>query len=129
MNRRRIAVLVAAALIASVVATTAHAQSNCAAFDAAIEQRLKSIAMNQINSVIESSAMRQTSREGDTANHLHLVALNLTLMIQNKCPISTTPLDPNVYFTEALACRKAQLGTKSDNLPACDFATWKGQKK
>lgn len=99
------------------------AQSACADFDAAIELSLKRIASSYVEGLTDNSAPRQALRNSEMANELATININITLQIQNKCPVRKTSINWTKYVGAALGCRASAMKDEKDS-PACDINKW-----
>jgi hypothetical protein len=111
------------------ISMNARAQVPCHELEATIDNSLKSAAMASAAAAFDKDITRQTNKLLEANNHLQFINANLTLLIQNKCPVvRRTPLSPAVYFDEAMACKRAEADGRG-GAPICDVKTWKGQSK
>lgn len=113
------------AILMLFLASSAMAQNTCTALADAVEWQLKNAAQNRVEGIGDNSAPRAALREAKTANSLALIQLNLQLMVINKCPARTKPLDPNFYFGDAAEC-STQLLRGNKDTAACNLKDWKG---
>ena len=100
----------------------------CADFEAAIESSLKTIAMSSASLVGDNSAARATNGNIENGNRLQMIAINLQLQIQNKCPVRKAPIVESAYFAEALSCKVSQMKGEKDS-PLCEQKVWTGVLK
>jgi hypothetical protein len=110
---------------ASTLEAQARPSTQCASFQRVIDESEKEIAAIYAEGVADNSAPRATLREQRTTNELQLIRLNLDLMIQHRCPVSSVPVTRSAYLLNALTCETERLRNPSETSPAaCDRATW-----
>ena len=109
----------------AVASPSVLAQAACADLSKAVEFQLKKAASSSAEGITDNSAPRATLRELRISNSLALVGMNLTLMAQNKCPPRQKPVNPMIYFGEALDCEIATQKGEKDS-PRCKMDTWQG---
>lgn len=101
------------------VSAHVHA-ADCASFETAIDKSLKVIAVADVALTTDDSNLRVATRTTEINNQLLLIQLNLTLMIQNRCPTPLQPISLTRYFVAAAKCAKAA----SPGAPECARKTW-----
>ena len=123
IEMRKSFILVAFALIFS---NHAYAQPKdlCSQLMEAYDQSAKSASLSWAQGVGDNSAPRATLRELEISNQLIARQINLTLMIQYKCPLPRTPASSNEYISNAVSCSTALLMNKKSP-PECDLKKWK----
>jgi hypothetical protein len=84
----------------------------------------KSISWIWVNGVGDDSSVRATSRELEISNWLAVMNMDLTLMIQSKCPLPSYSPKLASYASSALDCVKAQRSGKKEP-PECNRDKWK----
>jgi hypothetical protein len=67
-----------------------------------------------------------TRKQLEIENHLLANQMNLTLMIQHKCPMPQQSVGVNEYPLLALKCSNVMLAahTSKEPLPDCDVGKW-----
>jgi long-subunit fatty acid transport protein len=119
--------LVAFALLPAALMAQATS-SSCEQIDRAVAQSEKEMSQSWASGIADNSAPRATMREQQISNDLQLIAINLALANQLKCPPRKQAVSKNAYFSSALACEAARLKQSSSDTsspPECDLASWK----
>jgi hypothetical protein len=101
---------------------------DCQAFESSIEQSSKQAALLMASGAADNSAARETNRNLEISHKLQVINLNLQLQIANKCPVRKTPINPDVYYGQALICTLDRM--KGEKSPAsCELGNWKAENK
>lgn len=105
-------------------ANQSYAAPDCAAFTRAFEGGIKSAALDFVETIGETSAVRAANAQASIANDYAVAQMNLTLLIQNKCPLPERPVAIGNFLVDAVNCRTATLkGEKQPHI--CDQSLWK----
>ena len=109
-------------------ATPALAQSPCGSLALSWDQNMKEMALSKADSFGERSVPRAALRQAEIGNQLLKQQMNLTLMIQHKCPLPVDAIDDgSAYLTDALQCSTAMIKGERDS-PSYKFENWKSTK-
>ena len=111
------------------LATSARAQNACTEIEKIIDEAVFSAAISiGEGEMLDRSAPQQTSRYLNLNNHLQVIAINVTLLAQNRCPARSRPINPMRYKLQAIACVSDRLLKKEPDpstATKCDIKTWR----
>ena len=98
----------------------------CASLMTAYEEESKSASLSWAEAAGDNSATRATLKQLEINNHLLAKQMNLTLMIQHKCPMPQQPVGVLEYPLPAMKCSTAMLSPRTSDapLPDCDTSKW-----
>ena len=113
---------VAAFLISSHLIWSA-AQANCGTLNENYTMLEKLASLEMARSISESSAPRAALAEARRTNLFIQQQMDLTLLIEGKCPLPAQPLGKNQYLTPALKCL-AEEAKRNTSAIECDVSLW-----
>lgn len=114
-----------AALALATPVASAQSSNACSAFLTEVDRQEKELAFLQVDGLADNSAPRASYRQQKRSNALALIAINVELMSQNKCPPLSGPVDEFAYILAATACATAELERKPDEIKQkCERQSW-----
>lgn len=98
----------------------------CEAFESTITEQIKRVALELLRSeAYPTDSGPARLRQQSATNYMAIAQVNVNLMQQNGCKALSAPLDPSVYFLDALACASASRLSGTLNMSECKISDWK----
>jgi len=120
--KRYLACLAALALAFSAPVAAAD---TCTTLAAAIEHSIKVIALQTVKAGADDSAPRASLYLQQIGNELQMIAIDLSIMRDNRCPMPKEPLSTSQYNGDAAKCHSDSVKwTFPSPPPSCDMSKW-----